>query len=94
MTSLAARFGCPRVASRQISALARVQYPIPVKMLSDLRHCLTHTKATVLKVKPQASITAQPSRSMGKVIQRNRAQSPAAIRDTGSALMASMLMVG
>ena len=69
-------------------------HPIPVKMLSDLRHCFTHTKATVLKVKPQASITPQPSRSMGKVIQRNRAQSPAASRDTGSALMASMLMVG
>ena len=43
---------------------------------------------------PTYTIVNEPSRSMGKVIQRNRAQSPAAIRDTGSALMASMLMVG
>lgn len=67
---------------------------MPVKRLSDLGHCLIQTKATVLKVKPQASITHQASRSMGKVIHKNRAQSLSASSPTGRALIASMLMVG
>ena len=55
---------------------------------------MIQTKATVLKVKPQASMTPQASRSMGKVIQRNRAQSLSASSPTGRALMAAMSMVG
>ena len=67
---------------------------MPVNRPSDFRHCLIQTKATVLKVKPQASMTPQASRSMGKVIQRNRAQSLSASSPTGRVLMAAMSMVG
>lgn len=66
---------------------------MPVKRVSDLRFCLIQTKATVLNVKPHASMTPQPSCSIGKVIQRKRAQSGAARAATGSALISAMLMV-
>jgi hypothetical protein len=60
-----------------------------VKSPSPLRFCFTQVKATVLKVKPHALMTSRASGSSGLIHQRNRAQSSAANRSTGSALMAA-----
>ena len=86
-TSFDCRFGWPLTASKQVSALARVQCPIPQKSVSDTRLSFTHTKATVRKLNPHAFITPHASWSIGNVIQRNNAQSFAANWLTGSALM-------
>ena len=55
---------------------------------------LSHTKATVLKVKPHALISRRASGSMGNVAHKNSRQSLAARVSTGRAHSASIPMVG
>lgn len=90
----ACRLGWPLVASRHSSALAWVQLPGPQKTVPALGLSLIQTKAVVLYRNPHASMTPHASHSLGRVIQRNRAQSVSANSATGRAMMSSIFMVG
>ena len=93
LTDALTLFGLPRVASRQISVLLRVQFPSPINQLSDRLFFFTHTNAAVLYSNPHARIVSKASRIIGNVAHRNKTQSCSAISSTCRFFISSKLIV-
>ena len=64
------------------------------KKLSAFLFFFNHKNAMVLNLNPHALIMRKASGSIGNVVQKNNAQSSAAISETGRAHISSTLIVG
>ncbi len=82
-TSALSRFGLPRVNSLQISISCRVQYPMPMR-------CLSQMKAMLLGTNPQARARSDASSCRCDTVHISKRQSLAAMSATGRAFKSAI----